>query len=176
MEFNAKCNYVRAMKTIYYFAGLFALAVVASGCGHPQTSANQENFTAQLTGGEQVPAVATTATGSATFWLNAEGTELHYQVTVNGLNYATMAHLHLAEAGKNGPPVAWLYPSAPPPKEIEGASNGILCEGKITASDLAGPLAGKTIADLVAAIHANDIYVNVHTRDHADGEIRGQVK
>jgi hypothetical protein len=73
--------------------------------------------------------------------------------------------------------VVWLYPLAPPKKEIDGLSNCVLlCEGKITAGDLIGPMAGKSIADLVAAISAADIYVNFHTREHADGEIRGQLR
>jgi hypothetical protein len=164
------------MKTIPFFAGIFALALVMTGCNQAPASADNAGFTAQLSGSEQVPSVTTIASGTASFWLNADGTELHYKLTVTDLNNVTMAHLHLGTFGKNGPPVAWLYPSAPPPKEITGPSNGILSEGEITASDLAGPLKGKTIADLVTEIKAQDIYVNVHTRDHGDGEIRGQLR
>jgi hypothetical protein len=34
---------------------------------------------------------------------------------------------------------------------------------------------GKTLDDLAAAIESGDTYVNVHTADHKDGEIRGQL-
>jgi hypothetical protein len=164
------------MKTIYLVAGIFALALAVSGCGTEPASADKPDFVAQLGGGEQVPAVETAASGHAIFWLNPEGTELHYKLSVSGIHDVTMAHLHLGSFGKNGPPVVWLYPSAPPPKPIDGWTNGLLSEGMITAGDLVGPMAGKTLADLVMAIRAQDIYVNVHTQMNADGEIRGQMQ
>jgi hypothetical protein len=34
---------------------------------------------------------------------------------------------------------------------------------------------GKTLDDLAAAIESGDTYVNVHTSEHKDGEIRGQL-
>ena len=164
------------MKTIHLLTGIFALALAMSGCSTAPASADNADFVAQLTGGGQMPSVATAASGTASFWLNPEGTQLRYKLTVAELNNVTMAHLHLGAAGKNGPPVVWLYPSAPPPKEIGGMSNGVLSDGTITAGDLVGPMAGKTVADLVAAIRTQDIYVNVHTREHSDGEIRGQLQ
>ena len=64
--------------------------------------------------------------------------------------------------------------------------NGLLHQGVITQSDLVGPLAGKTMAVLLAAINAGNTYVNVHTNDFVDpantgagdfpgGEIRGTI-
>jgi hypothetical protein len=164
------------MKKIHLLTGIFTLALAMSGCHTAPAPTGQADFAARLTGDEQVPSVATAALGTASFWLNPEGTELRYQLTVAQLDNVTMAHLHLGTFGKNGPPVVWLYPSAPPMKQIDGLSNGVLSAGTITAADLVGPMAGKTIADLVTAIRANDIYVNVHTRDHSDGEIRGQLQ
>jgi hypothetical protein len=176
MDAMVEGGYIQMMKTIHLLTGIFALALAMSGCSTAPASAEKADFAAQLTGGEQVPSVATSASGTATFWLNPNGTELRYQLTVANLDNVTMAHLHLGTFGNNGAPVVWLYPSAPPMKEIAGSSNGVLSTGTITAGDLVGPMAGKTIADLVAAIRAHDIYVNVHTRDHSDGEIRGQLQ
>ena len=164
------------MKAPCLFAGILAFALAAGGCSKESASAGKKDFVAQLTGGEQVPAVATAASGNASFWLNPAGTEIRYKLTVANLHNVTMAHLHLGALGKNGLPVVWLYPSAPPPKEIGGLTNGVLSEGSINADNLVGPIAGKTMGDLVAAIRANNIYVNVHTREHPDGEIRGQLR
>jgi len=47
--------------------------------------------------------------------------------------------------------------------------------GTITAADLTGPLAGRTMSDLLAAIRAGNIYVNFHTAAFPAGEIRGQL-
>jgi len=149
--------------------------MAAGSCNGDSAAASKADYVAQLTGGEQVPAVTTPATGVASFWISADGTEIRYALTVANLQDVTMAHLHLGEIGKNGPPIVWLYPSAPPPKEIAGPSNGQLSEGTIKAADLVGPMAGKTIGDLVTAIKAHDVYVNVHTKENPDGEIRAQV-
>jgi len=47
--------------------------------------------------------------------------------------------------------------------------------GTITAADLTGPLAGRTMGDLLAAIRSGNIYVNLHTAAFPAGEIRGQL-
>ncbi|HZZ57449.1 MAG TPA: CHRD domain-containing protein [Opitutaceae bacterium] len=164
------------MKSIHLVGGIIAVALLAAGCSKQSATSQQPDFVAHLTGGEQVPAVTTDATGTASFWLNPDHTELRYELSVTNLNDVTMAHLHLGAAGENGPPVVWLYPSSPPPKEIPGATNGVLSQGSIKADNLVGPLAGKSVNDLVDAIKANKIYVNVHTTAHPEGEIRGQVQ
>jgi hypothetical protein len=48
-------------------------------------------------------------------------------------------------------------------------------KGKITSSDLQGPLAGKQISDLVDLMKSGGAYVNVHTNQNQNGEIRGQI-
>jgi hypothetical protein len=120
--------------------------------------------------------VQTKATGEASFELTDQGTKLRYEITVSDIQNVTMAHLHVAPEGKNGDHVAWLYPaSGMVPKLIAGPLSGKLVSGAITADQLVGPMKGKTIKDLVAKIRAGDVYVNVHTQEHPDGELRGQV-
>jgi hypothetical protein len=70
-----------------------------------------------------------------------------------------MAHIHQGKAGENGQPVALLQ----------------MGKGKITSSDLQGPLAGKQISDLTNIIKNGQAYVNVHTNQNQNGEIRGQL-
>jgi len=82
----------------------------------------------------------------------------------------------MAKTGSNGPVVVSLYPSANQPgKNKEGIFTGTLVERDLTAADLTGEEEGKTIADLVNDIKAGKIYVNVHTTQYPDGEIRGRV-
>jgi hypothetical protein len=86
-----------------------------------------------------------------------------------------MAHIHLAPAGENGPVVAWLYPSGPPPVLIEGRFSGVLAEGTITANSLIGLLAGQDLSALIEEFEKGNAYVNVHTTQHPAGEVRGQI-
>jgi hypothetical protein len=133
-------------------------------------------FLAHLSGDAEVPPVDTRASGQATFQLSHDGTQLQYELVVANIENVTQAHIHIAPAGANGPVTAWLYPPGPPAQLIPGRSNGVLAEGVITAENLVGPLAGQSLADLVALMRSGDTYVNVHTSQWPGGEIRGQIR
>jgi hypothetical protein len=139
-------------------------------------SASNGAFVAPMSGAQEVEPVDTNARGLAVFHLSKDGTELSFRVNVANIENVTMAHIHVGERGVNGPPVVWLYPSGPPPVEIPGRTNGTLATGTITADDLVGPLEGQTMDDLVDEIHAGNTYVNVHTTEFEDGEVRGQIE
>jgi hypothetical protein len=162
------------MRRLIVVLAVFALFVAGAV---PALSANSaKNFRTHLTGAEEVPAVETQAQGQAIFKLSADGTELHYKLIVANIENVLMAHIHLGEAGENGPVVVWLYPDGPPPQLIEGRFQGVLAEGVITAGDLVGLLAGGNMADLIAEIEAGNAYVNVHTEQFPGGEVRGQIR
>jgi hypothetical protein len=133
------------------------------------------NFRAHLTGDEEVPPAATRAQGQTIFRVAADGSSIHFQLNLANIENVTMAHIHLAPPGVNGPVVVWLYPSAPPAQLIEGRFQGVLAAGVITEADLVGPLAGQTLADLLDEIHSGNAYVNVHTQQFPAGEVRGQI-
>lgn len=135
--------------------------------------AGPTNFVAHLSGAEEVPPAETRAQGQAIFNLRSDG--LHYRLIVANIENVTMAHIHLAPSGVNGPVVVWLYPSAPPAQLIPGRSNGVLRTGVITESQLVGPLAGMSLEDLLDAMEAGNTYVNVHTSQYPGGEVRGQI-
>ena len=133
-------------------------------------------FTAHLTGKAEVPPVETMATGEALFQLSKDGESMSYRLIVANIENVTMAHIHLAPAGQNGPVVLWLYPAGPPPELIPGFTNGVLSTGVVTADDLVGELAGSSLDDLLEKIENGDAYVNVHTTQFPGGEIRGQIR
>lgn len=133
------------------------------------------NFTAALRGNPEVPPVNTQAVGMAGLRLSSDGQSLTYLLLVGRINNVHMAHIHVAPPGANGPVVVWLYPPSPPPVPIPGETNGVLAEGVITAANLVGPLAGRPLSELVAAMRAGNTYVNVHTQQNPGGEIRGQI-
>lgn len=158
------------------FASILALAisltVLLSVSMVDQIHAAKYPYKAQLSGQDEVPAVETSATGEAEFTLPANGT-MKYRVNVTGISNASAAHIHMGKAGENGDVIVDLL-NAPESKDKDTAY-GMIFRGNITDSILTGPMKGKTLDDLAAAIESGDTYVNVHTSEHKDGEIRGQL-
>ena len=157
---------------------LIGLAVLAP----PAPAAT--TYRAHLAGSNEVPSRDTRAQGQAIFTLSADGTELRYRLIVANIDNVTASHIHLGAADANGPVVAFLYGTA---ASGQGAVNGVIATGTLTADDLVGPLAGHPLSDLLSAIEAGNTYVNVHTNDGVaptntgpgdfpGGEIRGQLR
>jgi CHRD domain len=122
-------------------------------------------FVINLTGSEEVPPVQTEATGIAEF--KPMGMDsVDYSVNATNIQGATAGHVHLGAKGENGPIVVTLFKYDTPMNEVSE-------NGTITADKLEGPLAGKQISDLAAAGTNGTLYVNVHTEQNPNGEIRG---
>jgi CHRD domain-containing protein len=119
-----------------------------------------QTFTAKLSGKDEVPPVNTQATGTAQFQLSSDGKDLNYDLSTTNLQGFMMAHIHQGKSGENGQPITT-------PLQMG--------KGKITSSDLQGPLSGKQISDLVNIMKNGGAYVNVHTNQNQNGEIRGQI-
>src|SRR5215211_811045 len=131
--------------------------------------ADDNRFSTPLTGMEEVPPVNTNSTGIALFEL--VNNNINYKLNVTNLDNIKAAHIHSGEFGQNGDIVVTLFQSATPIDIV----NGTLTEGKVAADDLQGPLKGKTINDLVQLINNTQTYVNIHTEQYLNGEIRGQI-
>jgi hypothetical protein len=131
---------------------------------------SEEKFTAKLTAKDEVPPNESPATGMA--WVRTSEKEAGFAVNVTDIDKATAAHIHLGEKGKNGPVVVTLFKSDTPTE----MKNGTLGEGNFTAANFEGPMKGKGLNDLVTAMKNGSTYVNVHTTDMPDGEIRGQLQ
>jgi len=63
--------------------------------------ASSPNFTAHLSGDNEVPARETLAQGQAWFQLDKEGTELSYRLIAANIENILQAHIHLAPAFVN---------------------------------------------------------------------------
>ncbi|MFC4989376.1 CHRD domain-containing protein [Saliphagus infecundisoli] len=123
--------------------------------------------------------IETDAGGRVTFTVDShdEGTDIHYEATVQDICNVTQAHIHLGAACEDGPVVAWLYPeTGMEPALMAGSVSGTLTEGTITEDDLIDAWEGATIEDVETAFAEGEVYVNVHTEDHPSGEIRGQIQ
>jgi hypothetical protein len=136
--------------------------------------AQENSYYAELTGDSEVPPVSTEATGEATFQFIEDNTELSYVVNVSAIDNVIAAHIHQGDETENGPIVLTLYNESDQ-QLPEGAITGVLTAGNATATDLEGPLAGQDLDNLIGVINEGDAYVNVHTTDYPDGEIRGTI-
>jgi hypothetical protein len=131
--------------------------------------ADDNRFSTPLTGMEEVPPVNTNSTGIAL--LELVNDNINFKVNVTSLDNIKAAHIHSGEFGQNGDIVVTLFQSATPTDVM----NGTLVEGKVAADDLQGLLKGKNINDLVQLINNTKTYVNIHTEQYPNGEIRGQI-
>jgi len=135
--------------------GLIAGGV--AGCAQLRPSSNVDIYEATLSGGEEVPPVATSATGMAELRLNKQTQMLNWRVTYNALSGpATGAHIH-----------------GPVPM---GQNAGIVVPftGDLNAQPLTGER--KLTPEQVTQLTGGQWYVNLHTARHPGGEIRGQLR
>jgi hypothetical protein len=161
---------VKRATTLVLVLAAILVASAVSAAAQPRT------YVAPLSSAQEVPTNDSLARGQTVFRLSADGDSIDYRLIVANIRDVTQAHIHTAPAGANGPVVVWLYPDAPPAQLIPGRSSGILAVGTITAADLVGPLAGGSLADLLALMDGGGAYVNVHTSQYPGGEIRGQIR
>jgi len=125
-----------------------------------QAYAAKYPYKGQLSGKNEVPPVQTKATGEAEFTKVANAT-MKYRVNVTGLSNATGAHIHMGKSGANGDIIADLLNT--PTSKDKDTAYGMIIRGNISDSSLKGPMQGKKLDDLAAAIESGDTYVNVHT-------------
>ena len=107
-----------------------------------------------LSGDQEVAPVNTSASGNGTITV-AEDQSVSGSVTTAGIA-GTAAHIHEAAAGKNGPVAVSLT--------------------KTSDNVWSIPPGAKFSDAQYKSYKAGNLYVNVHSEAHKDGEIRGQLK
>lgn len=112
-----------------------------------------EDVKVSLSGDHEVPPVKTGASGTGTITINADKT-VSGSIATKGIN-ATAAHIHEGAPGKNG--------NVAVPLTKNGDTFAVPAGAKLTDAQY-------------KAFQAGDLYVNVHSAAHPDGEIRAQLK
>ena len=139
-------------RAVMVLCGVVSAAAVAG-----VVQAAPKSFSVPLTGAAQVPPVTSPGSGTANFTWDPATRGLSWSITFSGLSSpATMAHIHNGTAGKNGPVVLWLSTRGTPPAS------------PFTGSATLTPAQARQLA-------TGAWYVNLHSKDHPAGELRGQV-
>src|SRR5687768_10995152 len=94
--------------TMRRFAWMAILAAGLTGVAGNDATEGTEVFGATLSGGEEVPARATAASGAAQIII--DGDQITYAIEVDDITAVTAAHIHSGAPGTNGPIRLFLYP------------------------------------------------------------------
>ena len=136
-------------KRLYAAIALSAVALMVGAC---TAGAENLSFKAQLQAASEVPPNDSPATGSAEVTVDTAAKMLNWKVSTENLTGTpTAAHIHgPAPEGTNAPPV------------IDMSANPETGSSTVTDQQIADFQAGR-------------MYLNIHTAQHPDGEIRGQL-
>jgi hypothetical protein len=127
-----------------------AVGLVAGGL----SAAYATDVAVKLSGDQEVPATTSSAAGVGTIVIKNDKS-VSGSIKTTGIE-GTVAHIHLAEPGKNGPPIITL--------------------NKTSDNTWSVPDGSKLTDDQYKAFKDGNLYVNVHSAEHKGGEIRTQLK
>jgi CHRD domain len=148
-----------------------AILLTANLCA--DTASADELFKATLGGGQEVPPVATDATGKALLRLNKAENEIEFQLHVSDGVGITVAHIHCAPVGVNGTVVVFLAGLNPAGLDVDGKW---VSNATITDASIVDPTCGTTVSELAESMRNGGTYANVHSVDHPLGVVRGQIE
>jgi len=127
---------------------------LVSSLAFASLSVAAQSINVSLSGSQEVPAVTTAASGSGTITI-APDLSVSGSVTTLGVD-GTMAHIHMAATGQNGPVIVPMT--------------------KTTDQVWSIPTGAKLTDAQYQSFKAGNLYVNVHSAANKGGEIRGQLK
>jgi len=113
----------------------------------------EQPISISLNGAAEVPPVTTSATASGQFTVLPDRT-VSGSIKISGM-VPTMAHIHEAAVGKNGPAIITL--------------------SKSPDDSYAVPAGARLSEAQYKSYAAGNLYVNVHSAQYPDGEIRAQL-
>lgn len=161
-----KTNFRERLALTLVLALIGALLVVGPALAAKLGDASHggRHFTTTLSGAEEVDPVTGApgagdpdGSGLATLTVNPGQEEVCYELSVEDIMLPAIgAHIHVGNAGENGPVVVPLVPPG-----ADGASSGCAAVSRVLA--------------LAIIQNPENYYVNVHTTDYPSGAIRGQL-
>jgi hypothetical protein len=151
------------------FISTYSLVMIFS---HSATygSVGEQGYWAGLEGEFEIPKVDTSSSGMAVFKITQDN--MGYIINVTGIDKVTSAHIHSGGIGENGPIVALLFGTT---GTVTGNINGTLTQGNVSGEMLTDQLGAMRLSELALLMKHSTAYVDLHTVDYPNGEIRGQI-
>ena len=125
-----------------------SIALAAGLAAGGLSAAYATDVAVKLTGDQEVPATTSSATGVGTIVIKNDKS-VSGSIKTTGIE-GTVAHIHLAEPGKNGPPIITL--------------------NKASDNTWSVPDGSKLTDDQYKAFKDGNLYVNVHSAEHKGGD------
>ena len=138
-----------AKHSLWIFVGVLMVSIAGYS-----SSVRGDEIKVTLSGNQEIPPVTTSGSGTGTFNVG-EDKSVSGKVTITGLA-VTVAHIHEAPAGSNGPIIIPLT--------------------KTSDTVWVVPAGTKLTDAQYASYKAGNLYYNLHTDAHKSGEIRGQIR
>lgn len=163
----------RVLSTLFLIGFAFPVLTTAQGLN---------NFSASLSGFEEVPVVLTTGEGRIIVEIAPDQNSLSYDLSYSGLEGNVLqSHIHAGQFSVNGGIMVFFCtnlgnnPDAPACPASPGSVSGT-----VMAADVVGPsgqgVTASEFAEVIRAIRAGTAYANVHSDKFPGGEIRGQLE
>ena len=134
----------------------FNAHTTANPNGEIRGQIGRDVFAAQLSSAQEVPANASSATGTGALSLDPASKKFSARITVTGIA-ATAAHIHAGAPGISGPILFPLTETAPGSGIWVSAAEATLSDAQL------------------ALLTSGSLYFNVHSAALPNGEIRGQI-
>jgi hypothetical protein len=146
----------------------------------PAGASAETRFTSLLTGDQQPVPVVTDAVGTATLLLNDEQTRLEIELQITGLDLdgtvtpgtgddnVFAMHIHVL-------PIDIVFGLMTPNSDLNGDLTIDAANGLVTSGWDMNEGNGTTLTAQLPNLFAGNLYFNVHTSAHPDGEIRGAI-
>jgi hypothetical protein len=145
-------------------------------------AANQiDRYWSGLTGDHLTPPVNTDARGYVGLKFDDDLGVFVFTVNAENIGNVTGINFYRSDKNQNGTIILDLLHTSRELKNIDkvidktpqGKTKGTVSMGAAISDDLQGQLKGKTLSDLHKLIDNGTVFVSIHTKDHPNGEIRG---
>ncbi|MGI9251793.1 MAG: CHRD domain-containing protein [Pseudohongiellaceae bacterium] len=156
------------MKFHHLFSAIVLVGLLAVG----QPALAQTEYRARLSPMPTTPQTVNDITGEGEVTLSLDGNTLSVKGSFSGMSSAaTMAHIHNGPMAQPGPVVFRLQ------LVTEGGDNesngGDESNENIGNGNISAEL--ELNAEQLAALHANELYVQIHSANNPPGELRGWI-